>query len=158
MLTEEPMMTKDETSKYTITLPNGKSQQFVFPIEAKSVNTRPSPGHRLDRGGLYEISGLAWSGYGRIAKVDVSADGGQSWAPAALQEPVLPRALTRFRLPWQWDGGPAVLSSRATDESGYVQPSREALLAERGANTIYHYNGFTCWGVGTSGELTHVYA
>jgi len=158
MLTAEPMMTKDETSKYTITLPSGKSKQFVFPIEAKSVITRPSPGHRLDRAGLYEISGLAWSGYGRIAKVDVSADGGKSWAPAALQEPVLPRALTRFRMPWQWDGGPAVLSSRAADESGYVQPSRDALLAERGANTIYHYNGFTCWGVVPSGELTHVYA
>lgn len=158
MLVEQPMMTKDETSKYTITLPNGKSQQFVFPIEAKSVITRPSPGHKLDGVGIYEVSGLAWSGYGRIASVDVSADGGKSWAPAALQEPVLPRALTRFRLPWRWDGGPAVLSSRATDESGYVQPSREALLAERGANTIYHYNGFTSWGVATSGELTHVYA
>jgi sulfane dehydrogenase subunit SoxC len=158
MLTEQPMMTKDETSKYTITLPTGKSQQFVFPIEAKSVITRPSPGHRLDGAGIYEISGLAWSGYGRVAKVDVSADGGKSWAPAALQEPVLPRALTRFRMPWQWDGGPAVLSSRATDESGHVQPSRSDLLAERGSNTIYHYNGFTCWGVATNGELAHVYA
>jgi sulfane dehydrogenase subunit SoxC len=158
MLIEEPMMTKDETSKYTITLPDGKSQQFVFPIEAKSVITRPSPGHRLDRAGVYEISGLAWSGYGRVTKVDVTADGGKSWAPAALQEPALPRALTRFRLPWQWDGGPAVLGSRAVDESGYVQPSRDALLAERGGNTIYHYNGITCWGVATSGELTHVYA
>jgi sulfane dehydrogenase subunit SoxC len=157
MLTEAPIMTKDETSKYTITLPGGKSQQFVFPIEAKSVITRPSPGHRLDGAGIYEVSGLAWSGYGKVARVDVSADGGKSWAPAALQDPVLPQALTRFRLPWRWDGGPAVLSSRATDESGYVQPSREALLAERGARTIYHYNGTTCWSVAPSGELAHVY-
>jgi sulfane dehydrogenase subunit SoxC len=157
-LTTGPMMTKDETSKYTITLPDGKTQQFVFPMEAKSVITRPSPGHKLDGAGIFEISGLAWSGYGKVAKVDVSADGGKSWAPTALQEPVLSMALTRFRLPWRWDGGPAVLQSRVTDESGFVQPSRNALLAERGARTIFHYNGITSWGVSPTGELNHVYA
>jgi sulfane dehydrogenase subunit SoxC len=157
-LTDGPMMTRDETAKYTITLPDGKSQQFVFPIEAKSVITNPSPGRRLETPGIYEISGLAWSGYGRIAKVEISADGGQSWAPAALQDPVLPQALTRFRMPWRWDGGSALLCSRATDQSGYVQPTRDALLAERGARTIFHYNGMTLWNVAPSGELTHVYA
>ena len=79
-LTTDPTMTRDETSKYTISLPNGQAQQFVFPIEAKSVITRPSPGIQLAGAGIYEISGLAWSGYGKIAKVDVSADGGKSWA------------------------------------------------------------------------------
>ena len=157
-LTDGPMMTKDETSKYTITLPDGTTQQFVFPMETKSVITRPSPGYRLDGADLYEISGLAWSGYGRITKVDVSADGGKSWALAALQDPILPRALTRFRLPWRWDGSPMVLQSRATDESGFVQPTRDALLAARGARTIFHYNGITSWGVAATGELTHVYA
>src|SRR5262249_33462855 len=117
------------------------------PVEAKSVITRPSPGSKLAGAGIYEISGLAWSGYGRIAKVEVSADGGRSWAEAALQEPVLPRAFTRFRLPWQWDGGYAVLQSRTTDQSGYAQPSRQQLLAERGDQTIYHYNGITSWAV-----------
>jgi sulfane dehydrogenase subunit SoxC len=157
-LIDGPMMTKDETSKYTISLPSGKALQFVFPMEAKSVITRPSPGMRLDGAGVYEISGLAWSGYGRIAKVDVSADGGKTWAPTILQEPVLPKALTRFRIPWQWNGGPAVLQSRTVDDSGYVQPSREQLIAERGTKTIFHYNGITSWGVSESGELTHVYA
>jgi sulfane dehydrogenase subunit SoxC len=157
-LTDGPTMTKDETSKYTISLPSGKALQFVFPLEAKSVITRPSPGLRLDGAGIYEISGLAWSGYGRITKVDVSTDGGKSWAPAMLQEPVLPKALTRFRIPWRWDGGPAVLQSRTVDESGYVQPGREQIIAERGNNTIFHYNGITSWGVAPSGELTHVYA
>jgi sulfane dehydrogenase subunit SoxC len=157
-LVDAPMMTKDETSKYTITLPDGKSQQFVFPIETKSVITRPSPEYRMAGAGIYEISGLAWSGYGRITQVDVSADGGKSWAPAALQAPALPRALTRFRLPWRWDGQPAVLQSRATDETGMVQPTRDALLARRGARTIFHYNGFTSWGVSASGAVTHVYA
>src|SRR3984893_16596537 len=111
-VTEGPTMTKDETSKYTLLGADGKALQFVFPMEAKSLITRPSPGLAMQGAGLYEISGLAWSGYGRIAKVDVSADGGKSFAPAALQEPVLSKALTRFRIPWRWDGGPAVLQSR----------------------------------------------
>ena len=157
-VTAGPTLTKDETSKYTILLPSGKSLQFVFPIEAKSVITFPSPGLTLKGASLYEISGLAWSGYGKISRVEVSADGGASWAAAALQEPVLPKALTRFRLPWRWDGGPAVLQSRATDSSGYVQPTRAALLADRGAKTFYHFNGITSWGIGEHGDVRNVYA
>jgi sulfane dehydrogenase subunit SoxC len=87
-----------------------------------------------------------------------SADGGKSWAPAALQEPVLSKALTRFRIPWRWNGGLAVLQSRATDETGYVQPTRAQLLADRGMRTIHHFNGIASWAVGENGELTHVYA
>jgi sulfane dehydrogenase subunit SoxC len=157
-VTEGPAMTKDETSKYTISLPDGKALQFVFPIEAKSVITRPSPGLAMKGTGLYEISGLAWSGYGKISKVEVSADGGDSWAPATLQEPVLAKALTRFRVAWRWNGGPAILQSRATDESGYVQPTRARLIADRGAKTIYHLNGIASWAVAENGEVTHVYA
>ena len=156
--TAQPTMTKDETSKYTILLPSGNSLQFVFPIEAKSVITRPSPGLTLQGRGLYQVSGLAWSGYGKITRVEVSADGGKSWAPAALQEPILPKALTRFRIPWLWDGSPAVLQSRATDASGYVQPTRQALIAERGTRTIYHFNGIASWAVDEHGEVRHVYA
>jgi sulfane dehydrogenase subunit SoxC len=157
-VTEGPTMTKDETSKYTILLPSGKALQFVFPIEAKSVITHPSPGMTMKTAGLYEVSGLAWSGYGKITQVDVSADGGKSWAPAALQEPVLPKALTRFRMPWRWNGGPAILQSRATDNSGYVQPTRAALIAERGTRTIYHFNGITSWNISERGEVRHAYA
>jgi len=157
-VTEQPTMTKDETSKYTISLPSGKAWQFVFPIEGKSVITQPSPGLAMKGPGLYEISGLAWSGYGRIIRVDISSDGGKSWAPAALQEPVLAKALTRFRMPWRWDGSPALLQSRATDESGYVQPTRAQLIAERGMRALYHFNGIASWAVLESGEVTHVYA
>ncbi|MGC2201500.1 MAG: sulfite dehydrogenase [Stellaceae bacterium] len=157
-VTHSPTMTKDETSKYTILLPSGKSLQFVFLIEAKSVITHPSPGMILKGAGLYEISGLAWSGHGKISQVEVSADAGKSWALAALQEPILPKALTRFRIPWRWDGAAAVLQSRATDSSGYVQPTRAALLAERGNKTLYHYNGVTSWAVGVDGEVRHAYA
>jgi sulfite dehydrogenase len=117
-LTSGPAMTKDETSKYTILLKDEKAGQFVFPMEVKSVITRPAPGITLKGPGFYEISGLAWSGNGSILQVEVSADGGQSWAPAALQGPILPKAPVRFRAPWQWNGGPAVLQSRATDDTG----------------------------------------
>jgi sulfane dehydrogenase subunit SoxC len=157
-LTEGPTMTKDETSKYTVTLPSGKSLQFVFPMEAKSVITHPSPGLTMRGPGLYEISGLAWSGYGKIAKVEVSADGGKSWGAAVLSDPVLPKALTRFRMAWQWDGSPVTLQSRATDETGYVQPSRAQLIALRGDRGNFHNNMITSWNVSDKGEVKNVYA
>jgi sulfane dehydrogenase subunit SoxC len=130
----------------------------VFPLEGKSIITHPSPGLTVRGPGLYEISGLAWSGYGKIAKVEVSADGGKSWGLAALQEPVLSKAVTRFRMAWQWDGGPAVLQSRATDETGYVQPSRAQLVALRGDRGNFHNNMIQSWAVGGNGEVKNVYA
>ena len=157
-VTASPVMTKDETSKYTILLQDGKAWQFVFPLEVKSIITKPSPGLVLKEPGFAEISGLAWSGNGRIRQVDVSADGGQSWAPAALQGPVLPKALTRFRMPWQWSGGPAVLQSRATDESGMVQPTRAAFIAERGLRGIYHFNAIASWRIDEKGQAANVLA
>ena len=107
--------------------------------------------------GLYQVSGIAWSGAGRIRRVEISADGGASWAEAALTEPVLSKALTRFRLPWRWSGGPAVLMSRAVDETGAVQPARAALLAERGANYRYHYHAIQSWAVTAEGAISNVY-
>jgi len=157
-VTDAPVMTKDETSKYTVLLPDGKAWQFVFPMEVKSVITQPSPGLTLRGQWFYEIAGLAWSGRGRIRRVEVSADGGQSWAPAALQEPVLPQALTRFRAPWQWSGGPAVLQSRAVDETGMVQPARAAFVAERGLRGQYHYNAIASWRIDEQGEARNAFA
>jgi sulfane dehydrogenase subunit SoxC len=157
-LVERPMMTRDETAKYTLLRPDGSALQFVFAMEAKSVITQPSPELSMKEPGLYEISGLAWSGAGRIAKVEISADGGRSWAEALLQPPILSKALTRFRLPWRWDGGPAVLQSRATDEDGNVQPTRAALLARRGSRALYHFNAIASWAIAPSGKVTHVYA
>jgi sulfane dehydrogenase subunit SoxC len=157
-LSAEPAMTKDETSKYTILLKDEKAWQFVFPLEVKSVITRPSPGLTLKGPGFYEISGLAWSGNGSIRQVEVSADGGQSWAPAALSGPILPKAPVRFRMPWQWNGGPAVLQSRATDDTGMVQPSRAAFIAERGLRGQYHFNAIQSWRIDDKGEAANVYA
>ena len=152
-----PMMMRDETAKYTELQPGGKARMFTFVMEAKSLITSPSPGMHLPRPGLYEISGLAWSGSGRIARVEVSADGGESWAEAALQEPVLPRCFTRFRMPWRWDGGPATIMSRAVDETGYVQPSRKELVAKRGVHGYFHYNAVVSWRVSSGGDISHVY-
>ena len=109
-------------------------------MEAKSIITRPSGGQKLTARGFHEITGIAWSGHGKIKRVDVSVDGGKEWQEAPLQEPVLTRALTRFRLPWQWDDQPVVIQSRAIDETGYLQPTFAELLAVRGENSFYHNN------------------
>jgi sulfane dehydrogenase subunit SoxC len=156
-LVAEPVMSKDETSKYTILLKDEKAWQFVFPIEVKSVITRPAPGLSLKEPGFYEISGLAWSGNGNIRQVEVSADGGQSWALAALHGPRLPKAPVRFRAPWQWNGGPAILQSRATDDTGMVQPSRAAFIAERGLLGVFHYNAIASWRIDEKGEASNAY-
>jgi sulfane dehydrogenase subunit SoxC len=166
-LVEAPVMAINETKQYTILLASGKAWQFYFPQEVKSFITHPSPGLAMGAPGFYEISGIAYSGNGRISKVEVSADGGNSWAPAALQAPVLSKAFTRFRMPWSWDGRPVILQSRATDEAGNVQPTREAFIAERGpprgtpnvaAFTMEHCNAITSWGIDDKGGVSHVYA
>jgi sulfane dehydrogenase subunit SoxC len=157
-LTREPTMTRDETSKYTDLLPSGEALMFTFPMGVKSVITSPSGGLAMQGPGLYEISGIAWSGAGRIRRVEVSADGGRSWAEAALTDPVLSKALTRFRMAWRWNGGPAVLMSRAVDETGAVQPTRSALIAEKGAQVSYHNHAIQNWQIAPSNEVTNVYA
>ena len=154
---DQPAMTHNETAKYTELQPNGKARQFTFIMETKSVITHPSPGHALHGPGLYQISGLAWSGRGKIKKVEVSADGGKSWAEAELQEPVLSKSFTRFRIPWHWEGRKTLFNSRSVDESGYMQPEREKLVLERGKNSYFHYNAQVSWSVDTEGRLSHVY-
>ena len=155
---ETPWHTRQETSHYADLMPDGTSREFTFVMEAKSVITFPSGGQRIPGPGFWEITGLAWSGRGRIDRVEVSTDGGATWSAAALQEPVLPVAWTRFRLPWTWDGQPARLQSRAVDETGYVQPTLAQLVEVRGVNSFYHFNGITTWAVAADGEVTNVYA
>jgi len=155
---EEPMFTKDETSKYTDLRPDGRATQFSFEMGVKSVITKPSSTMTLPRQGLYEISGLAWSGAGRIHRVEVSADGGATWSDAVLYGEERPKAFVRFRLPWEWKGEPAVLQSRATDEQGRVQLSRKAWQAEYSPGNAYHNNSIASWAVGTDGSVKNVYA
>ncbi|MGZ3364135.1 MAG: sulfite dehydrogenase [Caulobacteraceae bacterium] len=157
-LLEAPVYTKDETSRYSELMPDGTARIFMLQMGVKSVITRPSPGLTMSGPGVYEISGMAWSGAGRIRKVEVSADGGRSWAEAQLPELIPSKGVTRFRLPWAWSGQPAVLVSRATDETGAVQPTRKAWLADYAPGQAYHYNALASWDVDASGKVSHVYA
>lgn len=155
IVTDQPHMTRDETSKYSDLMPDGKARIFTLPQEAKSVVTFPSGGQTLPGPGLYELTGLAWTGKGRIERVEITFDGGRTWQAAKLDEPRHPKAFTRFRMPWRWDGNPVVIASRAIDETGYVQPTREELIAVRGRNSGYHFNGIKLWKVAADGSVTN---
>src|SRR6267378_8501056 len=154
-LSDRPFMTREETSKYTEPMADGSARMFSFLMDARSLITYPAFPVTLTRG-WSEINGIAWTGSGKIQRVDVSTDGGATWTPARLQEPVLPKAHTRFRHPWHWTGGEAVIMSRAVDETGYVQPTRETLLAARGVSSVgYHINPITGWRVRPDGTVVY---
>ncbi len=151
-----PWATKDEAVHYIDLMPDGKHRQYTSLQECKSVITTPSGGQLLLDKGFYNISGMAWSGRGKISRVDVSTDGGINWRQARLETPVLSKAVTRFNIDWVWDGKPAILQSRATDETGHVQPSYGQLRQVRGTKSIYHNNAIQSWKVVESGEVSNV--
>lgn len=153
---DAPFGTKDESLHYVDLMPDGTHRQYTSIQEAKSVITTPSGGQVLLEKGACEVSGLAWSGRGRIQRVDVSFDGGRNWRTARLESPVLPKALTRFNVGWSWDGRAAILQSRAIDETGYVQPSTRQLREVRGTRSIYHNNAIQSWRVDPNGEVSNV--
>ena len=149
----QPWMTRWETSKYTDPLPNGTARQFTFELDAKSIITSPSHPGTITKRGWHAVHGVAWSGRGRITRVEVSADGGKRWADAALLGESSPKSTVRFQYMWDWKGGEAVLLSRATDEAGFMQPTRTALIAERGLGTDYHFNQVVGWKVERNGKV-----
>jgi sulfane dehydrogenase subunit SoxC len=153
-LAEQPFMTRWETSKYTDPLPNGTARMFSFEMDAKSIITSPAYPERLTAGGWWPISGLAWSGRGRITRVDVSTDGGTTWAAAELLTSLSPKAHVRFQHMWEWNGNPTLLMSRAVDETGYVQPTMAQLRTARGPGTDYHFNSIRGWRVARDGAVT----
>ena len=148
-----PWMTRWETSKYTDPLPDGTAREFSFDMDAMSLITSPATPRKLSGKGWWPVSGLAWSGRGKITRVEVSTDGGKQWQDAELAGPVLSKAHTRFTAMWEWNGKEAVLLSRATDETGYVQPGRAELLAVRGKGTDYHFNQIRGWRVAPDGQI-----
>ena len=152
-VSDGPFMTRDETSKYTDPLADGTARQFSLVMDAKSTITFPTFPYVLPERGWWEISGLAWSGRGRVTRVDVSTDGGRTWQPAELQEPVLSKCTTRFRHLWNWDGRGTTLMSRAVDETGYTQPDLQTLMAVRGEGSAYHYNSIRPWKVESDGRV-----
>ncbi|WP_425403585.1 sulfite dehydrogenase [Hwanghaeella sp.] len=153
---DQPWHTREETSKYTDLLADGKARRFTWVMDAKSVVTNPSPQAPLRYKGANVLSGLAWSGRGAIKRVDVTLDGGKNWVSADIQGPVLPKCLTRFYLPFEWDGKPLLIQSRAIDDTGYVQPTKNELRQVRGTNSIYHNNGIQTWHVRENGEAENV--
>jgi sulfane dehydrogenase subunit SoxC len=161
-VSDQPFMTREETSKYTDLMANGKARQFTLEMDAKSVITFPSGDMKLPGRGLYNVTGLAWSGRGRMQSVDVSVDGGKTWYPARLENIPEPICTVRFSFPWMWDGQPAILQSRCTDETGYIQPTLKQLVAIRGDNgpygSIYHLNAIQSWGVAADGSVSNVHA
>src|SRR5215470_12733425 len=155
--TDRPYMTRIESVDHTGLMPDGKARRFMFVMEAKSVITFPSGGQQMAGPGSYEITGLAWSGHGRIRRVEVSTDAGKTWRDATLQQPVLPFAHTRFGLPWRWNGREAIVQSRCTDETGYVQPTLKELVKVRGVNSKFHLNAIQSWKVDADGSVTNVH-
>lgn len=153
---DQPWAAKDETLHYIDLMPDGTHRQYSSIQECKSVITSPSGGQTLLDKGFYNVTGLAWSGRGRVKRVDVSTDGGRNWRTARLENPVLPKCLTRFNIDWVWDGGPAVLQSRAIDETGYVQPKINQLREVRGKRSIYHNNAIQSWRVAADGDVSNV--
>ena len=153
---DQPWETREETLHYIDLLPDGTHRQYTSVQECKSVITTPSGGQGLLNQGYYNVTGLAWSGRDRIRRVDVSVDGGRNWREARLENPVLPKALTRFNFDWVWDGRPAILQSRAIDATGYVQPKITQLRAVRGTRSIYHNNAIQSWLVAANGEVSNV--
>ncbi len=153
---DQPYATKDEAVSYIDLMPDGRHRQYTSIQECKSVVTMPSGGQVLLDKGFYSISGLAWSGRGAIRRVDVSVDGGRNWRSARLQGPVMAKCLTRFDLDWVWDGKPALIQSRAIDDTGFVQPSYAQLRKVRGVRSTYHNNAIQTWLVQESGEVRNV--
>ena len=153
---DQPWASKDEAVHYIDLMPDGQHRQYSSIQECKSVITTPSGGQLLLDKGFHNISGIAWSGRGKVTRVDVSTDGGINWRQARLETPVLSKASTRFNIDWVWDGKPAILQSRAVDDSGYVQPGYGQLRAARGTRSIYHNNAIQSWKVVESGEVSNV--
>jgi sulfane dehydrogenase subunit SoxC len=155
-LGDAPWFAREETAKYTDLMADGTARRFTFVMDAKSVITSPSPQAPLRAKGFTVISGLAWSGRGRIKRVDVSFDGGRNWREAKIDGLVLDKACVRFYAETEWNGGELLLQSRAIDETGYVQPTKTELRKIRGVNSIYHNNGIQTWLVKADGEVENV--
>lgn len=152
-----PWHHREETSKYTDLMANGKARRFTWEMDAKSVITNPSPQAPILHGkGKTVITGVAWSGRGTVKEVHVTTDGGRNWHQARIDGPSWDKSMHRFYYEFDWDGSPLLLQSRAVDSTGYVQPTKNELRAVRGENSIYHNNGIQTWNVNANGEAENV--
>lgn len=166
-VTDRPYHTWNESMNHSVPDRHdlgGKSRWYHFQYAAKSVITRPSAGIQIHPG-YAEITGLAWSGAGKVSRVEVSIDGGKSWKDAKLEGPVLSKAHTRFTFDWWWEGQETTIMSRCTDETGDVQPSVAELSAHwnipledwkdrRTRPTIKHMNAIQPWKIARDGSIS----
>ncbi|WP_332777518.1 sulfite dehydrogenase [Polaromonas sp.] len=155
-LGDMPYGAKDETIHYVDLLPDGMHRQYTSIQEVKSVITSPSGGQVLLQKGFHSITGLAWSGRGKVKQVDVSIDGGRNWRAARLEGPVLTKCLTRFNTDFVWDGKPVIFQSRAVDDTGQIQPTYSELRRVRASRSIYHNNAIQSWLLEENGEVKNV--
>ncbi len=154
---DEPWHHREETSKYTDLLENGRARRFTWEMDAKSVITNPSPQAPILHGpGPTVLTGVAWSGRGTIPRVDVTIDGGMNWHRARMSGPSFEKSMHRFYYEFDWDGSPLLLQSRAHDSTGYVQPTKDQLREVRGLNSIYHNNAIQTWAVNEQGIAENV--
>ena len=156
-VTDTPTHTRDETSRYSLLMQDGRALEFPFAIPVKSLIVRPSYGQVVPGPGRYWISGLAWSGAGTITRVEVSVDEGRTWRDAELDGAGGEYAPIRFRFDWRWDGRPSVLMSRATDTSGAVQPTHKAWKGLFNATNRFHCNAIQSWSIDTDGSIENVF-
>ncbi len=154
---DQPWHHREETSKYTDLLESGKARRFTWEMDVKSVITNPSPQAPLTHGsGHTVLSGVAWSGSGKVKRVDVSIDGGRNWQTSRLDGPSLSKSMHRFYFDFDWDGSEMFLQSRAMDENGQVQPTKNQLREARGPNSVYHNNSIQTWHVKPDGSAENV--
>lgn len=156
-ISDIPSQSKDEQSLYADITADEQVKQYSFNMEVKSVITKPSGKQQLPMNGFYEISGFAWSGRGKIKIVEVSADGGKTWAKANLEGPIMNKAMTRFTIPWSWSGQKAVIVSRAIDEFGNTQPTREDWISRYARYSHGHNNSINSWLVSNDGKVSNHY-
>lgn len=154
---DKPWHAREETSKYTDLMEDGSSRRFTWIMDCKSVITNPSPQAPLThKKGHTVLTGIAWSGRGKVKRVDVSIDGGKNWRTARIDGPSFDKSVHRFYYEFDWDGKPLLLQSRAIDETGYIQPTKNELRAVRGTHSVYHNNGIQTWHVKANGEVENV--
>ncbi|WP_262299757.1 sulfite dehydrogenase [Microvirga sesbaniae] len=152
---DRPFLTRWETARYTQLQADGKAIQFQLRQDVNSVITSPS-GMMEIKPGYNRVTGLAWSGYGKITRVEISTDGAWTWKDASLNNPILPKAQTRFQMDWEWNGEPTKIVSRSTDEKGNVQPDRKSFIAKVGTNALFHYSAQQTWAIDAAGRVRNV--
>jgi sulfane dehydrogenase subunit SoxC len=124
---EEPFEGYQNAVSYRIYQAEGDPGEPVTRMQPRSLMVPPGVPDFLTRErhlepGPVPLTGRAWSGHGPIERVEISTDGGASFADAAVDPPLGPHAWRGFRLDWDAQPGEYELCSRATDSAGNTQP------------------------------------